>query len=228
MNDNSNNSPLTRLNNLERQVDELQNNGHLPTAPDPEKTKQPFPIWKADEQLLLTCLRRFPSVMDAYIQRGTLTVDSNDKVALTISCQESIYKCVILKNGDAVLWTDLISNRETEGRRRTLSLLYDIDFSEEFSLDSGSLIKLAYFLPVEQGKKWVLWQKGIIQNTNLSLQSVQESKKDSYSSHVRKLESRIYDQEQELLSLKSDLSQCKIEIKEILHILLQSRGGLIF
>ena len=225
MNDTSNNSPLTRLNNLERQVDELQNNGHLHPAFDPEKTEKTYPIWKADEQLLLTCLRRFPSVMDAYIQKGTLTVDSNDKVTLTISGQDSVYKYVILKNGDAVLWTDLVSNRETEGRRRTLSLLYDIDFSGEFSLDSGSLIKLAYFLPVEQGKKWVLWQKGIIQNTNLSLQSVQDSKKNDYSSHVRNLESRIYEQEQELLNLKSELSQCKIEIKEILHVLLQSRGG---
>ncbi len=64
-----------------------------------------------------------------------------------------------------------------------------------------------------------------MQNTKLSLQSVQDSKKDDYSSHVRKLESRIYEQEQELLKLKSELSQCKIEIKEILHILLQSRGG---
>ena len=218
-----NNSPLRRLCDLECKVNELLKKNILLDAHDSKSVVKPIQVWCADEQLFLTCLKRFSNVMDPYIQKGALQLDSQNQVELTFSEQTSPYKFAILQNGSALVWTDLLDQQLAEGRRQLLSLLYDINFNEETIFDFKCISKLSYFLPVENGKRWVICQKGILENLSHSNTYDSSPERNEYAIQVKNLESRFNEQERELLGLKSELGQIKMEIKEILHILLNSR-----
>ena len=218
-----NDSPLRRLCDLEYKVNELLKKDILLESQDSKSVVKSIQVWSADEQLFLTCLKRFSNVMDPYIQKGELQLDSQNQVELTFSEQSSPYKFVVLQNGSALLWTDLLDQQLAEGRRQLLSLLYDIKFDEETVFDLKCISKLSYFLPIENGKRWLLCQKGILENLSQSNTYNPYPKKNEYAIQVKNLETRFNEQERELLGLKSELGQIKIEVKEILHILLNSR-----
>ena len=221
----SNNSPLRRLCDLEYKVNELLKKDVFLESQDSLSVVKSIQVWSADEQLFLTCLKRFSNVMDPYIQNGALQFDSQNQVELTFSEQSSPYKFAILQNGSALVWTDLLDQQLAEGRRQLLSLLYDINYSEETIFDLKCISKLSYFLPIENGKRWVLCQKGILENLSRSNTYNPYPKKNEYAIQVKNLETRFNEQERELLGLKSELGQIKMEIKEILHLLLNSRGA---
>ena len=218
-----NNSPLRRLCDLEYKVNELLKKDIPLESQDSKSLVESIQVWSADEQLFLTCLKRFSNVMDPYIHKGELQLDSQNQVELTFSEQSSPYKFAILQNGSALVWTDLLDQQLAEGRRQILSLLYEIDYNEETIFDLKRISKLSYFLPIENGKRWVLCQKGILENLSLSNNYDQYPKKNEYSIQLKNLETRFNEQERELLGLKSELGQIKMEIKEILHILVNSR-----
>ena len=218
-----NNSPLRRLCDLEYKVNELLKKDIPLESQDSKSLVKSIQVWSADEQLFLTCLKRFSNVMDPYIQKGELQLDSQNQVELTVSEQSSLYKFAILQNGCALLWTDPLDQQLVEGRRQLLSLLYDINYNEETIFDLKYISKLSYFLPIENGKRWVLCQKGILENLSHSNTYNKYPKKYDYAIQAKNLETRFNEQERELLSLKSELGQIKMEVKEILHILLNSR-----
>ena len=119
-----NSSPLRRLCDLEYKVNELLKKDILSESQDSKSVFKSIQVWSADEQLFLTCLKRFSNVMHPYIQKGELQLDSQNQVELTFSEQSSSFKFAILQNGSALVWTDLIDQHLAEGRRQLLSLLY--------------------------------------------------------------------------------------------------------
>ena len=217
------NTPLTRLQQLESKVAALTHSVLIPTREDNTVVQSVDPVWHSDEQLLLTCLKRFYPVMGAYIRQAEIQIDAQNNVNLTSTDHSSFYKFIVLQNGDAVVWGDLTDLSQLEGRREILNFLYSNDYKDKLLGGYHCIAKLAYFVPVETGLRWVLSQKGLMEGETNNARSEQFSDKGKLVSQVRLLERELSEQSKDIEHLKSELRAIKNEIKEILHLLLHSR-----
>ena len=219
------NTPLMRLQQLESKVAALTNSALNPKREDNALAFSANPVWSADEQLLLTCLRRFNPVMGAYVRQAEVQIDAQNNVNFTPSDRSSFYKFVVLQNGDAVVWGDLTDLSQLEGRREIHSLLYGCGTNDQLLGGYHCIAKLAYFVPVETGVRWALSQKGLIVGEPSKARSKQLSDQDKRVFQIRDLERELSTQSKEIEYLKSELRVTKNEIKEILHLLLHSRSS---
>jgi len=218
------NTPLKRIQKLESKVEALTQHA-LKNNFEDDVAYSVSPIWEADEQLLLRCLRRFKTVMGAYIQQAEIQIDAQKNVNLIASRQSSFYKFVVLQNGDAVLWGDFHEINDLEGMREIFNFLYSQDVDGEMLFHNRCIAKLAYFVPVENGKRWVLSQKGLMVNDHKNHRSIDRSLQNNLDPKIRNLEYKVDQQSKEIEFLKSELGSSRNEIKEILHLLLHSRSS---
>jgi len=219
------NTPLKRIQKLESKVEALTHHALKTNFADDTAVNSFAPIWEADEQLLLTCLRRFRTVMGAYIQQGEIQIDAQKNANLIASQQSSFYQFVVMQNGDAVLWGDFSDINDLEGRREIFNILYSQDVDGEILFDYRCIVKLAYFVPVENGKRWALSQKGIMANDHKQHSSNDRTLQNKLDPKIRNLEYKVDQQSKEIEFLKSELGSSRNEIKEILHLLLHSRSS---
>ena len=217
------NTPIKRLEQLEAQVVSLTNQALKTDLKETSTTKNNSPIWNADEQLLLTCLRRFNPVMDVYIRQGLIQMDSQNNINLVASDQSSFYKFIVLQNGNAVVWGDFKDFDELEGRRELINHLYALDNKKSFPFGIRYITKLAYFVPIETGKRWAFSQKGIIQGEHNICRGNDRFEQGNRDIFIKKLEAKVYEQTKEINYLKVEIEKTRNEIKEILHLLLHSR-----
>ena len=217
------NTPIKRIEQLEAMVISLTNQALKTDLAETSITRNNSPIWNADEQLLLTCLRRFKPVMDAYIQQGEIQLDSQNNINLVASDQSSFYKFIVLQNGNAVAWGDFKDLDELEGRREVINHLYTLDNKKSFAVGIRYITKLAYFAPIEAGKRWAFSQKGIIEGEHNIRRANKNFDQGNRDILIKKLEAKVYEQAKEIDYLKVEIENTRKEIKEILHLLLHSR-----
>ena len=218
-------TPLARLQQLESQVAALTNSALNPKREDNAVAHSPNPVWSADEQLLLTCLRRFDPVMGAYVRQAEVQIDAQNNVNLMPSDQSSFYKFVVLQNGDAVVWGDLTDLSQLEGRREMLNLLYECGPNDQLLGGYQCITKLAYFVPIETGVRWAFSQKGLMVGEPSKARSKELTDQDKRAFQIRRLEKELSEQSKEIEYLKSELRVTRNETKEILHLLLHSRSS---
>ncbi len=153
-------SPLERLLQLERRVEQLQSQQLQPSLLH-EQESQLMPsrhIWPVDELLLTRLLRRSPQAIVAYQASAELTRTEHSGLLLTTSDTPSVFQFSELISGEAVVWvcTDPPSwVWESEMFQHLFRTPRGSDSSEVLVLQV-----LPVFKPVERGRRWTLFRPG--------------------------------------------------------------------
>jgi len=98
-------SPLDRLLQLERDVEQLQVHTARPAPPQQPPSASPSRRpWPVDELLLTRLLRRSPEALAAYQAPAELTATTQRGLRLSVAESASVFQFCELIGGDAVVW----------------------------------------------------------------------------------------------------------------------------
>lgn len=152
-------TPLDRLLQLERDIEQLQAHTARPSPP-PEPPGQ-YPArrpWPVDELLLTRLVRRSPEALAAYQAPAELTPTAQHGLRLTVAETDSLFQLCELTGGDAVVWVKADPPSwvwQSETFQQIFPRPEGLEDSHDLVLQS-----LPVFKPVVRGQRWTLFSPG--------------------------------------------------------------------
>ena len=199
-------SPLDRLLQLERDIEQLRSQTAKPAPPPGPPGESPARRpWPVDELLLTRLIRRSPQALTAYKEPAELTTTADHGLRLTVAESESLFQLCELTGGDAVVWLQADPPSwvwESESFQQIFSVPKGLDGQHDLVLQT-----LPIFKPVVRGQQWTLFRKGEMMHRHRPF-----PEKESQNMLLRRLESlerrvstEMTRQEHELNKLRSEL-----------------------
>lgn len=152
-------SPLDRLLQLERDIEQLQAQTARPAPPQaPHGETQARRPWPVDELLLTRLVRRSPQALAAYQAPAELTPTAQRGLRLTVAETDSVFQLCELTSGDAVVWVQADPPSwvwESENFQQIFPRPDGLEGSQDLVLQS-----LPVFKPVVRSQRWTLFSPG--------------------------------------------------------------------
>lgn len=199
-------SPLNRLLQLERDIEQLQAQTARPAPPPDSPGESPARrLWPVDEILLTRLVRRTPQALAAYQAPAELTLTPQRGLRLSVAETDSVFQLCELTSGDAVVWVQADPPSwlwGSESFHQIFQRPEGLEGSQNLVLQS-----LPVFKPVVRGHRWTLFSPGQMVPRHRSFP--EQEKQTMLLRRLEKLERRVSQQmtrqESELNELRSQL-----------------------
>lgn len=200
-------SPLDRLLQLERDIEQLRAQTARP-APPPvfpglPPARRPWPV---DELLLTRLIRRSPQALAAYQEPAELTTTANRGLRLTVAESDSVFQLCELTGGDAVVWVQPDPASwvwECESFQQMFSVPRGLQGQQDLVLQT-----LPVFKPVVRGHQWDLFRPGEMVPRHRPF-----PEKESQNMLLRRLESLERRVGQEMTRQENELNKLRSELR---------------
>ncbi len=200
-------TPLDRLLQLERDIEQLRAQTARPAPPPGPPGESPARRpWPVDELLLTRLIRRSPQALAAYQEPAELTTTADRGLRLTVAESDSVFRFCELIGGDAVVWVQADPTSwvwECESFQQIFSVPKGLEGKQDLVLQM-----LPVFKPVVRGQQWTLFRPGEMVPRHRPF-----PEKESQNMLLRRLESLERRVSQEMTRQENELNKLRSELR---------------